>query len=180
MISALPSESGSVPKNKKTIEFNLEGPFQAWGAPSGWDYRATGVPKPRGIAGMIGCCMGLRRGDPKLQQLENLQYDIDTIEPGNIVIDFQTIRPLHGDEHLPTASGKKRANDSDAVIVRKEYLTDAKFVVRVTGSEDIIDEIYEAMHDPYWVPYLGRACCPPSEPIIPKYIDEEEDKQCCS
>ena len=159
----------------KAIEFMLEGEFQAWGAPSAWDYRAVGEPTPRSIAGMIGACMGLSSLDPKtkekLLELQSLDMDIKTIRRGNVLIDFQTIHTLWPDEHLPTANGDIRRGKADGVVVKKEYTVGAAYKVRIEGAEEMIDEIYKAMCFPVWPPYLGRKNCVPYEPIIPKYVD---------
>ena len=161
---------------KKTFCFALEGAVHGWGAPSVDSVsNTTEIPEKRGIIGMLACCMGLKREDPRIAKLYE-QTDINvTLDEAyrnrmKVLRDFQTINGLPVNPgsskliSLPTADGKTR---SSGLIRYKYYVTDAKYHVTVTAEEELAEELFDAVNDPEWIPYLGRKCCLLSEPIIP-------------
>ncbi|SFK99577.1 CRISPR system Cascade subunit CasD [Lachnospiraceae bacterium KH1T2] len=156
------------------IKIVLEGAFQAWGVPSEYTWRGTSYyPTARGIVGLIGCCMGIPRGDDRLEQLLSvlkITYDINEDDNGNrksgsILTDFQVVRKEDGGK-LNAANGG--TGDSYGIILHKSYINDASFTVHIEGPDDLMKDVYDAMLDPVWVPYLGRKNCPPTEPLIPE------------
>ncbi len=149
------------------IKLRLEGAFQAWGVPSEYVLRNTSnMPTARGVVGLIGCCMGISRGDSKLEVLQNvLNITFSTEKVGRILRDFQTVSKSDGsDLDKASDSGDKKKN----IVIYKSYINDASFIAHIEGPDDIVMKIYKALLDPVWVPYLGRKNCSPTEPLIPE------------
>lgn len=160
------------------IKLVLEGTLQAWGVPSEYTYRSTSYhPTQRGVVGLIACCMGIPRGDARLQKLLSVlkvSYDINCnedgkLESGSILTDFQTVRKPDG-SNLDAAKGKP--GGSASLILHKSYINDASFTVHIAGPDDLMQEVYHALLDPVWVPYLGRKSCTPTVPLIPEIENE--------
>ena len=52
------------------------------------------------------------------------------------------------------------------MLSRRAYLSDAVFVAAVTGPDELISRITDALDRPHWAPYLGRRSCIPDEPLV--------------
>ena len=164
---------------KKVLRFRSKGPFQAWAAPSAADiHNISMFPTKRGIVGLIGCCMGIKKGSPKLAELSGM-FDVlrcdrvienDSPRPRRIA-DFQTARPLHKGDYFPKADGTKTYDKENAFAKIKYIACDSDFMIYLIGEEENMQKIYDAMWDPMWVPYLGRKSCFASEPILPEWVD---------
>ena len=117
--------------------------------------------------------MGLKRGDPELSNIFNeiKTFEVKVIRRGEFLNDFQTVQPLHEGQRAETADHKYRPEDKSTQVLHKRYLMDASFEVTISGSDDLIDHIYNAMNCPIWPAYLGRAACTPTTPILPEYVD---------
>ena len=169
----------------------LEGPLQSWGTRSRWDVRDT-APEPTksGVLGLIGCALGLRRGDERFLQLDaGLRFGVRTECPGHKIIDFQTIT-----DFLPTAAGEFKGqgtrkkvladlqSDPEAVpatiISPRAYLEDAAFLAALEarpGASDLIHECALALRKPNWPLFLGRKACVPTRPIFEALTEEYAD-----
>ena len=66
-------------------------------------------------------------------------------------------------QRIKNAEGKPLSNP---IVTRRTYLSDAAFTVVLTGPEDLIGEIDEALRNPVWSVSLGRRSCPPVEPFL--------------
>lgn len=155
------------------IHFVLEGAFQGWGVVSEYNRRGTAyAPTARGVIGLIGCCMGIPRGDSRLKEMENTirissvvnKNDDGVAKSGSLLTDFQTVSRIDG-KKLESAGDKSA--ESYSIVLRKSYLNDASFTVYVEGPDEEVKKVYDALLDPVWVPYLGRKNCTPTVPIIP-------------
>ena len=160
---------------KKLIILRLEGALQSWDDTSKWDERGTaGFPSKSGIVGMLGCAMGLERGNPRLAMLSDaITLYVRADRPGSFVTDFQTVTgdPLRNAEGKPKTTG-------NTIISRRTYLQDACFTVVLEVEDGWYDSIVEGLRDPKWSVYLGRKACVPSRPVLedaaPSYSDGME------
>lgn len=164
----------------KMIRFSFTAPLQSWGEDARWDSRSTAVrPTKSGIIGFLGCCLGYRRGDERLKELnQGIRVAIRTDRAGQILTDFHTV---HGtDDVLFNAEGKKRSLGA-TIITPKQYLQDAWFTVFLQGNEGLLDSCFSAMQHPRWTPYLGRKNCVPSVPVTPEWVEADslEEAVCC-
>lgn len=151
---------------KKTIKLHLCGPMQAYGKKPVGNYIATHhQPTKSAVAGILACCGGIKRNDPRYQEIK------DSIEIS--VESYKT--PRRGEPLVPLAEPmiivdfQANSTGKETTFTRKEYICDAYFIVHLTADADKIDQYIVWLDDPYWAPYLGRKNCPPSLPI---YFDE--------
>ena len=153
----------------KFIRLTFRGPLQSWGEKSRWDSRDTAsTPTKSGVIGMIGCCMGIPRGDDRLRALnDSLHIAVRVDKPGQIMTDFHTVQAPDGQRML-NAEGKPRG---DTILTPKQYLQDAVFTILIWGDTTVIEQVYQAFLHPVWTSYLGRRSCVPSVPLLPVLIE---------
>lgn len=180
------------------IRLRLKAPMQSWCKDSYWDdeKKTSSFPTRTGLAGMIGCAMGIKRGDSRLDDLRKLEmYACYTSEYARmhavIYKDFQTVRPHHqryGEkwqraDHapLPKWSSKRyksAGRNEDAIIRRREYVVNGDFTVFiVSDNEELLDKILYFLDNPVWAYYLGKKSCLPAERVPEgrcKFSTEEE------
>lgn len=152
-----------------TLFFRLEGPLQAWGDhQSKFLIRRTAeAPTKSGIIGMLCAALGVPRSEAAkewLPKLGALQMGVCKDAPGVRWWDYHTVG---AGMRMRTAEGEGKTKPG-AMLTRREYLCDASFLVAIQGQPDLIAELYAAMKAPQWTLYLGRKCCPPSRPLLPK------------
>lgn len=153
----------------KILLLRLEGVLQSWGEHSRWDHRdSADMPTKSGVIGLIGCAMGLPRGDCRLKDLaEGLRTTIRADRMGTIMTDFHTVQSRVG--KFSNAEGKPRG---ETIITPREYIQDACYTVFLTGDEAVLEECCFALRHPVWVPSLGRRSCPPTRPMLPFLTDQ--------
>ena len=149
-------------EKKTLLILRLEGALQAWGEMSKWDLRdSADFPTKSGVVGLLGCAMGLERGDPRLAELSNSLYlAVRADRAGLRTVDFQTVTG----NPLRTAEGKPKAG-GNTIISRRAYLQDACFTVFLDIQDPWRERIAEALKAPRWPMYLGRKNCVPSRPV---------------
>lgn len=154
----------------KLLILRLEGALQSWGERSHWDHRDTAnFPTKSGVVGLLGCALGLERGDARLAGLANaLALAVRADRYGSILVDYYTIQSMDG--NIKAAGGDDRG--SDTINGRKEYLEDACFTAFLSGPEDVLRACAGALRHPVWTPCLGRRSCPPARPLLPHLTDE--------
>lgn len=134
-----------------TLLLRLSGPMQSWGTTSHFAYRGTMLePSKSGVIGMIAAALGRERGE-RIDDLSALEFGVRIDQPGQLICDFQTEIPAGSKESLP--------------LSYRYYLSDAKFLVALSGDDALIDSIDHALRDPVWTLYLGRRSCPPDSPV---------------
>ncbi len=166
---------------KPILLLRLEGPLQSWGTRSRWDVRdSAGEPTKSGVIGLLGCALGLKRGDAGLLELDQkLRFGVRIESIGRLVTDYQTIT-----DYLPTAGGEWKGRDSrrkspvemrlagekpSTIISPRDYLEDAAFLAGFearSGGEDWLERAASALQRPRWPLFLGRKCCVPTRPIF--------------
>ncbi|ORT47878.1 type I-E CRISPR-associated protein Cas5/CasD [Frankia sp. KB5] len=151
------------------LVLRLAGPLQSWGEHSAFaaERDTAGFPTRSGLIGLFAAAMGLARGSD-LTGFDPLRLSVRVDAPGLLLTDFHTVGGgLPAGRTVPTAEGKHRSGDNTATIVtRRRYLADAVFTVAVTGPEDLITAIGDALLRPVWQPFLGRRSCPPDQPLL--------------
>ena len=165
----------------------LEGPMQSWGIRARWDVRDTGLePTKSGVVGLIGCALGLERGDPELEKLDTeIRFGVRVDCPGVVATDYHTVSGYHrtaaGDfKHSGGTSkslSKAREHGEATVVSPRDYLHDAVFLVVLQSSTDRIDSIRNALVAPRWPLFLGRKSCPPTRPVLDATSAEYKDLQ---
>ena len=168
----------------------LEGPLQSWGTRSRWDVRDSGdEPTKSGIIGLLGCALGLERGDAMLLELDKgLCFGVRVENAGRKITDYQTIT-----DFLPTAAGEWKGQGTRTrnptemrasgarpatVISPRDYLEDAAFLVGLearAGSEALLQRAADAVKSPHWPLFLGRKACVPVRPIFEAFTSDYAD-----
>ena len=148
---------------KKLLILRLEGALQSWGATSKWDDRGSEeFPTKSGVIGMLGCALGMTRGDPELAELNDaVVMAVRADRCGERCVDFQTVTgaPLYNAEGKPRSSG-------NTFISNRVYLQDACFTVILEMDDKWHERIVAALKEPKWCLYLGRKTCVPSRPVL--------------
>ena len=152
----------------KFLMFTLASPLICFGETARWDHRGTeDMPTKSAVIGLLGCCLGLPRGDAGLCRLdEKLHMAAWREQSGPLLTDFQTVQSPTG--AILNAMRKPRGS---TIITPKQYLQDAVFHVLLYGDDDLLTECEAAMRRPKWVVSLGRRGCPPSVPIVPHVFE---------
>ena len=154
----------------KLMKFVLSAPLQSWGEDARWDTRTTAaMPSKSAVMGLLGCCLGIPRGDERLNQLnDQLMMAVRADRPGRVMTDYHTVQGTGG--VFLNAEGKPRGG-GDTIITPKQYLQDARFTVFLWGDEDTLASCFQAMEHPKWAVYLGRKSCVPAVPVIPEWVE---------
>ena len=153
----------------KVLTFLLAGSLAAYGECSRWDRRDTAdMPTKSAVIGLLGCCMGIPRGDPALQTLdEALCMGVRREKCEGMLTDYQTVSREEG---ILNAQGKSRGS---TIITPKQYLLDSAFQIFLSGDEELLLRCEAAMRHPKWVICLGRRGAVPSRPVIPFLIETD-------
>jgi CRISPR system Cascade subunit CasD len=149
-----------------TLFLRLEGPLQAWGDTSKFVIRRTmEAPTKSGILGLLCCAEGRTRAEARkrLTELNKLVMGVRVDRPGIRWWDYDTAGAGIG---MTTAGGGVKTGAQGTLIMRREYLADASFLVTLHGESSLINELANALADPKWLLFLGRKCCSPSAPIF--------------
>lgn len=151
--------------SKWLLLLRLEGPLQSWGERARWDLRDTAhMPTKSGVIGILGCAMGLTRGDASLIRMERiLTMGVRADRPGTYLEDYHTVTG-----EIITADGKVRGKKSDdgTIISKRQYLQDASFLVVLDGEEQTLRQCAKSLMRPVWTIYLGRRSCVPTRPVL--------------
>lgn len=153
----------------------LAGPLQSWGEHSAFSDRDTQrFPTRSGLIGLFAGAYGLRRGE-SLERFADLEFIVRIDRPGVPLLDFHTVGGGRTrDRTVPTAEGRRRSVDTATIVTRRHYLSDAVFVVGISGPASTIDTLAERLAHPRWQPYLGRRSCPPDPPLLVKRVEDVE------
>jgi len=156
-----------------TLFLRLEGPLQAWGDASKFVIRRTmDAPTKSGVLGLLCCAMGLSRqaARERLPELNGLAMGVRIDRPGTRWWDYHTVGAGIG---MRTAGGGLKTGAQGTLIMRREYLADASFLVALQGDAKLIHDIAAAIASPKWPVFLGRKSCPPSVPVLARPRGDE-------
>lgn len=122
--------------------------MQSWGTSSHFETRNTDYyPSKSAVIGVIAAGFGYSRDeDDIIRELNKLYFAVRIDQVGLLKKDYQTARRLKKDEPY---------------VTNRYYLEDAIFVVAISNDDDkLIEEIYTAIKNPYFQPFMGRRSCP--------------------
>lgn len=145
--------------DRGTLLLRLAGPLQSWGTSSRFSRRATDyAPSKSGVLGILAAAKGVRRTEP-LTELLGVRFGVRVDQPGTVLRDYQTSRPLDDPK-------------ANATLADRFYLSDAVFLAAIEGDRDLIDGLAEALKRPHYQVFLGRRSCPPVPPVCKGIADE--------
>jgi CRISPR system Cascade subunit CasD len=172
----------------KCFALQLKGPMQSWGFESQFNRRNTGLmPTKSAIAGMICAAFGYSRGSmEECNFLENFKE----VSMTSIAIPaLQSFKPQIArrlqDFHTIRKTRKAEGGIKETHITQRQYLTDASFIVLLTGQSALMEECAKQLRDPIWGTFLGRKACIPSLPVLFARFDPEKlwfdsEEEACS
>ncbi len=147
----------------KTLLMKFAGPLQSWGTSSHFETRHTDFhPSKSAVIGMISAALGYSREDDiNIQKLNELDFAVRVDQRGSLLRDFHIAQKYK-------VNGDLERN----YVTQRYYLEDAVFVVGI-GHKDVhlIDEIVEALKNPFFQLYLGKRALPVNADFIIKVKD---------
>lgn len=149
------------------LVLRLAAPMQSWGERSVFNRRDTvRFPTRSGLIGLLAAAEGRPRG-ASLADYDRLMFTVRIDRPGVPLADFHTIGGGRAkNATVPTADGKRRPEEAATIVTRRHYLSDAVFMVAVTGPEELTRRLGQGLGNPRWPLYLGRRSCPPAPPLL--------------
>ena len=144
-----------------TLLLRLAGPMQSWGTQSRHSLRDTGQePSKSGVIGLVAAALG-RSWDRDISDLAGLRMGVRVDHEGRVSKDFQTaLYVIRAD----------RSRSNAAVISDRYYLADADFLVGLESDDaQLLNQIHQAVANPYWPLCLGRKAFPLG---LPAYIPD--------
>lgn len=63
---------------------------------------------------------------------------------------------------------------STTVITHRTYLTDARFIVVLSGDPSVLQTCAAALADPKWGVWFGRKSCLPASPLFPTLAENRQ------
>lgn len=136
----------------KTILLKFGGPMQSWGTSSHFETRNTDYyPSKSAVIGVIAAGFGYSRDeDDIIRELNKLDFAVRVDQVGL----------LRKDYHI-ASKYKNNGSIEKNYVTNRYYLEDAIFVVAISSeNEKWIEEIYAAIKNPYFQPFMGRRSCP--------------------
>jgi CRISPR system Cascade subunit CasD len=149
----------------------LAGPLQSWGGRSRFNRRDTAAePTKSGLVGLLAAARGLRRQDP-IEDLVALTLGVRTDQPGTMLRDYHTVSDHRGRPLLSAAVGGKGSQKPTSPakythVTHRFYLQDAVFLAAVSGDEELLQTLADALRRPGFPLALGRRSCPPTLPLV--------------
>ncbi|WP_229119525.1 type I-E CRISPR-associated protein Cas5/CasD [Enemella evansiae] len=134
------------------LVLRLAGPLQSWGVRSRFVRRTTeAMPTKSGLIGLLAAAKGMRRQDP-LEDLLELSLAVRCDQPGELLRDFHTAHHQVSGKSMP--------------LSERYYWSDAVYTAYISGRDEVIDGLNEALADPAYPIYLGRRSCVPEGRIV--------------
>jgi CRISPR-associated protein Cas5/CasD subtype I-E len=153
--------------------------MQAWGRRENfeWSRKSGTTPEKSAVGGIIGRAMGIDRDDTEGQAWlqEQLQEVIVAQNTGSIPMTDDTVAYI-GDymdqgwtAGFQAAGGGVRVGDVRGIRLWKDFVTDRvgnPMVLRIRGTREFLERVYDALLHPVYPPYLGRYCCIPAKCLV--------------
>ena len=135
----------------KTILLKFTGPLQSYGTSSHFETRYTDYyPSKSAVIGLLAACLGYRRDEAEnLRELSKLKFAVRIDQDGTLLRDYHIAR-----------SYNEKGVESKTYVTNRYYLEDALFVVALSGMDELIDTLIEAIKTPYFQPFMGRRSLP--------------------
>lgn len=157
-----------------TLFLRLEGTLQSWGdQQSKFQVRHTAeAPTKSGVLGLLCASLGVDRkaaAEAWLGKLVPLRMGARVDRHGVRCWDYHTVGA-----GIPKPRADGEATE-DALLSRREYLSDASFLVALQGEPSLIAQLGAALQHPRWTLYLGRRCCVPSRPLLEHPVADHPD-----
>ena len=150
-----------------TLLLQCVAPMQAWGTQSNFTVRDTGRdPSKSGIVGLLCAALGRPRTDTHTTRaLGGLIMGVRVDREGQVLRDFHTTGQGAADPYKGHLQADGKSVGKGTIISNRYYLTDAMFLVGLTGEQELLETLQSALANPRWMLCLGRKACPPARPV---------------
>lgn len=165
-------------RNMKILALRLEGPMQSWRQNVQWTHRPTeNTPTKSGVLGLITKSFGPGANKSSNYLTTKLALHVRIDNPGEVIVDYQTVSGF-----LPTANGgfkydgllvgrnlealERNKERPSTMIIKKYYLSGAKFLIALTGDHVLLDACEKAVKSPHSPLFLGSKSCPITRPLF--------------
>lgn len=150
----------------ETTFLRLCGPMQSWGTTGRFDIRGTEPwPTKSGVVGLVAAAMGIdRHGD--VMSIAQLRMGVAVLSDNQLATDYQTAI-------MSARSGPKQSDKTTQSW--RSYIAGGDFVVSLTGEDDLIQKVNQAVSDPVWPLFLGRRSYAPTLPIATGHVIPSSD-----
>jgi CRISPR system Cascade subunit CasD len=118
-------------------------------------------PTRSGVLGIICASLGLPRGS---QEEREFLASVSVLKMQTY--SYGKMTGVMNDYHTIGRARCAIGVRADAIITNRDYLTDAKFAIVLSGDAQLLDRIANALGNPVWSVGLGRKSCIPSAPIF--------------
>ncbi len=161
--------------------------MQSYGVESRFNRRTT-LPYPTrsAVTGIFCAAMGIDRSDSDfLRKMTVLEIEtlvlkrfISEERPLRVanLMDYHTVGAGYENVSEELQFGRLRKADgkrsNSAELTYRDYLTDARFGVLVSGDDSLVERIDSALRNPVWGVWFGRKCCVPASPVAQGIYDE--------
>lgn len=146
-----------------TLLLQCVAPLQSWGTQSDFTVRDTGrEPSKSGIIGLLCAALGRPRSEP-IDDLAQLAMGVRVDREGQILRDYHTAGQGGLQKGILKADGKGVSKST--ILSNRYYLTDALFLVGLSGDDQLLQTLHNALSQPRWMLFLGRKACPPARPV---------------
>ena len=140
-----------------TLLLQCVAPMQAWGTQSNFTVRDTGRdPSKSGIVGLLCAALGRPRTDTHTTRaLDSLIMGVRVDREGQILRDFHTAGQGAADPYQGHLRADGESVSKGTIISNRYYLTDAMFLVGLTGEQELLETLQSALANPRWMLCLG-------------------------
>ena len=146
-------------------------------------------PTASTMTGLIACCLGIENKTKEYEDLRSSLHFYTTIpDYVSILDDYQIVSPKEegkpvGQGDMMSADGTWKKDGSSKSQVHTRFVEDGVFYVLAgCDNAEFLRKIHYALLHPRWTPYIGMACCTPSdllttEDFIIKDLNEWEKEE---
>lgn len=149
----------------------LQGPMQAWGRESFEGLRPSELfPGRSTLLGLLAACLGIDRIDQQQQQAlaASVWFAVRVDRQGQRMTDYHTVKNAREDY--------RGLKSHDTIQTWREYWQDACYTVAIWRTDNAtitLDEIAQAVKQPFYTPVLGRRSCPLARPLFETTLTAE-------
>jgi len=167
------------------LVFQLQGVMSAWGESAVGEFRPTAnYPSESALLGLFAAALGIRREAEEAHAALRAGYGfaIAVQESGRLLRDYHTVQ-VPGRSKLKGRPQTTRRDelgvpkqDLNTLLSTRDYRQNAACLVAVQANgcaPSTLEDLAEALREPRFVLYLGRKSCPPSAPLNPRILSEQ-------
>lgn len=150
----------------KTLILKTEG-LSAYGLQTFDVHRkANHFPTRSAIIGLLAAALGIARKEQRaLYELsENLAIAVQVNQVGEKMVDYHTV------QNFRSPMGKIQSGTKPTY---REYWCDSEYTFAIAATDQLIEQLVEAVRSPKFTLFQGRKSCPLTRPLFEKLVGEK-------